>query len=131
MKSFDTINVIPFIDILLVLLAMVLTTATFVNTGQLDIALPTASARGDAATEDPIEIAVDEEEQLYLDSVAVSLEELHGQLIELKSGVPYGKTPPVRLMIDEQVSFQRFVSVADLLKRLAMDDVSIVTKPTS
>jgi biopolymer transport protein ExbD len=33
MKRIDTINVIPFIDIMLVLLVMVLTTATFIKTG--------------------------------------------------------------------------------------------------
>jgi len=43
MKKFDSINVIPFIDIMLVLLAIVLTTATFVANGQLDIALPSSS----------------------------------------------------------------------------------------
>ena len=41
-KRFDEINVIPFIDIMLVLLVMVLTTATFINQGVIPIELPTA-----------------------------------------------------------------------------------------
>lgn len=44
MKRFDTINVIPFIDIMLVLLAIVLTTASFIATGKLDIAVPQSSS---------------------------------------------------------------------------------------
>ncbi len=40
MKRIDTINVIPFIDIMLVLLVMVLTTATFIRTGLIPVDLP-------------------------------------------------------------------------------------------
>ena len=43
-KRFDSINVIPFIDIMLVLLVMVLTTATFIKQGVIPVALPTAKA---------------------------------------------------------------------------------------
>lgn len=43
-KRFDEINVIPFIDIMLVLLVMVLTTATFVNQGIIPVELPEAKA---------------------------------------------------------------------------------------
>lgn len=42
-KPFETINVIPFVDIMLVLLTMVLTTANFIATGRIPLALPQAS----------------------------------------------------------------------------------------
>ena len=42
MKKFDQINVIPFIDIMLVLLAIVLMTATFIAQGKIDVNLPTS-----------------------------------------------------------------------------------------
>ena len=41
-KKFDEINVIPFIDIMLVLLVMVLTTATFIKQGVIPVNLPEA-----------------------------------------------------------------------------------------
>jgi len=156
MKTFDTINVIPFIDILLVLLAMVLTTATFVNTGQLDIDLPKAQSATAVTDSDPIEIAIDASEQIYLDGVTVSLEELETRLLD-RSGapsqvlassdepsdgkslgdaeasevLPLGNTIAVRLLVDENVAFAQFVSVADLLKRLSVENLSIVTSPSS
>lgn len=43
-KKFDQINVIPFIDIMLVLLVMVLTTATFIKQGVIPVDLPEASS---------------------------------------------------------------------------------------
>ena len=42
-KEFDYINVIPFIDIMLVLLTIVLTTSTFIARGAIQIELPKAS----------------------------------------------------------------------------------------
>ena len=43
LKKYDSINVIPFIDVLLVLLAIVLLTSTFITRGIIPISLPNAS----------------------------------------------------------------------------------------
>jgi len=43
-KRFDEINVIPFIDIMLVLLVMVLTTATFIKQGVITVEFPEAAS---------------------------------------------------------------------------------------
>ena len=43
LKKYDSINVIPFIDVLLVLLTIVLMTSTFISKGIIPISLPKAS----------------------------------------------------------------------------------------
>ena len=43
MKKFDEINIIPFIDIMLVLLAVVLITASFISQGKIQVNVPKAS----------------------------------------------------------------------------------------
>lgn len=125
MKKFDSINVIPFIDIMLVLLAIVLTTATFVSNGQLEITLPEASS--DTATDatQKTEIAIDDQEILYLDGVVVGLDELEGELAALATETK------ILLRIDATVPFSEFVSVIDLLKQLELDDVSVLTEKTA
>lgn len=122
MKSFDSINVIPFIDILLVLLAMVLTTATFVTTGDLEITLPLASGSESTPGDTPAEIAIDADGSLYFDGVVHTLDEL-----EIKLG---GKSADTRINIkvDSDIEFQRFVTVIDLMKRMSLDKVSIITR---
>lgn len=60
MKRFDQINVIPFIDIMLVLLAIVLTTATFVAQGRIPLQLPEAEHAAQPVNEKPMEISIDE-----------------------------------------------------------------------
>ena len=125
MKQFDTINVIPFVDILLVLLAMVLTTATFVNNGQIDITLPVASTETEQPPAETIEIAIDKDGQHYFDADPVEWPQLTIRLNDVQPSTH------VRLMIDETVEFSAFVSVVDQLKSRKLENVSIETRQGS
>lgn len=125
MKKFDSINVIPFIDIMLVLLAIVLTTATFVTTGNLDIKLPSSSSGAATDNLERVEIAVDREGALFINQVEYSLSKAELQLQLLAPDTP------ILLLIDESVEFKQFVSVIDMLKRFSLDKVSILTRKNS
>lgn len=126
MKRFDQINVIPFIDIMLVLLAIVLTTATFISQGRLDITVPSASKSLPAPdTETPVAIAIDAGHQLYIDETPISLDSLQTRIASLASETP------VTLRVDQAVPFQHFVEVIDLLKQHQLNRLSIITRKTS
>ena len=125
MKQFDTINVIPFVDILLVLLAMVLTTATFVNNGQLDITLPVANTTIDQQPGETLTLAIDEDGQHYIDENPVEWQQLTIHLNAVKPSTH------VRLQLDEALEFAAFVSVVDLLKSRQLENVSIETRQGS
>lgn len=122
MRRFETINVIPFIDIMLVLLAIVLTTATFVVSSKLDIAVPKSSSEEAISNDKVIEIAIDKQLTLYYDENKVELSVLKQKLSSLK------KTTPINLRVDNGVDFGRFVEVLDLFKQLKLDKFSIITK---
>lgn len=122
MKKFDTINVIPFIDIMLVLLAIVLTTATFINSGQLDIKLPKASSDSPAENAVRMEIAIDSDEVIYFEGKPSSLDQLRASLALLDPNTA------ILLNIDETVPFHQFIGVIDLLKVLKLDKVSVATQ---
>ena len=122
MKRFDQINVIPFIDIMLVLLAIVLTTASFISTGHLSIRLPETEAAAAQQLGEPLEIAIDADQLLYLDGEATTLDGLK-EVIE--------KTDPQRnvsLRVDTAVEFGSFVPVMDVLKSRGMEKLSIITR---
>lgn len=126
MKRIDSINVIPFIDIMLVLLAIVLTTATFIVEGRLAIRLPESESRAPTATEDRIELAVDKDGKVFLDAVPTTLPELEAHLADLALDTP------VVLRVDADARFAGFVAVVDLLKARGMDRLTILTrKPRS
>jgi len=122
MKRFDQINVIPFIDIMLVLLAIVLTTASFISTGHLAIRLPETEAAAAQQLEEPLEIAIDADQLLYLDGEATTLDGLKAVI---------GQTDPQRnisLRVDTAVEFGTFVPVMDTLKARGMEKLSIITR---
>jgi biopolymer transport protein ExbD len=120
-KRFDSINVIPFIDIMLVLLAIVLTTATFIAEGLLDIKLPESRAASAATPETRIELAIDRDGQYFVDGESTSLKALETRLGAVS------RTTPIRLRVDAEVRFGHFVAVVDLLKLLGMHRLTILT----
>lgn len=126
MKKFEQINVIPFIDIMLVLLAIVLTTATFIAQGQLQIELPEASQSRSVSDTQSIEISIDAEGRIYVDEVDTELVALDERFAALPKG------QALALRVDGKADFDRFVSVVDLLKKHGLDNLSIRTlKPAS
>ena len=121
MKRFDSINVIPFIDIMLVLLAIVLTTATFIAEGLLKIELPSSEASAAAEPDTSVEVAVDQDGKLFIGGSATDRKQLRKRL----SAMP--RTTPVRLRVDAGARFASFVQVIDILEALGMDHLTILT----
>lgn len=121
-KRFDEINVVPFIDIMLVLLVMVLTTATFINQGIIPIELPEAKASKKEDSKKEITVYVNSKGELFIEKEKVDLKTLEAKL----SAIPKEQT--VVLRSDKESKFQDFVSVMDLLKRLNHEQLYIITK---
>ena len=121
-KKFDQINVIPLIDILLVLLVMVITTATFIKQGILPIELPDAKSSDKKQDNKELNIYITKDGAYHLDKKAISLEDLATKLSSID------KEQTVVLRSDKDASFQHFVSVMDILKKLEHKQLYIVTK---
>lgn len=122
-KRFDEINVIPFIDIMLVLLVMVLTTATFVNQGIIPIELPKAkAAKKEDTDKKEINIYINSKGEIFVEKERIKPKELEKRL----SLIP--KDQSVVLRSDKDSRFQDFVSVMDILKRLEHEQLYIITK---
>jgi len=121
-KKFDQVNVIPLIDILLVLLVMVITTATFIKQGILPIELPEAKASDKKEDKKEFDIYITKEGKYHLDKKEIALEELERKLSTID------KDQTVVLRSDKDASFQYFVSVMDILKKLQHEQLYIVTK---
>ncbi|MCX6061606.1 MAG: biopolymer transporter ExbD [Campylobacterales bacterium] len=123
MKRIDSINVIPFIDIMLVLLVMVLTTATFIKTGVIPVDLP--DAKGSAVEHKPSELKL----TIQKDGTLLMGEEKAPISLEVfeQNVVKGGKEMTVVLYSDKDAAFQNFVGVMDVLKRLGHEQLYIVT----
>ena len=121
-KRFDQINVIPFIDIMLVLLVMVLTTATFIKQGVIPVNLPQAKATDKQDTKKEVTVYVNAKGELFFDKNRVNLKQLEAKLATVS------KSQTVVLRSDKESKFQDFVNVMDILKKLGHEQLYIVTK---
>ena len=121
-KRFDSINVIPFIDIMLVLLVMVLTTATFIKQGIIPVNLPEAKATDKEDTKKEVTVYVNAKGEMFFGKERVDLATLEQKLSSVS------KKQTVILRSDKESKFQDFVSVMDILKRLGHEQLYIVTK---
>jgi len=125
MRKFDQINVIPFIDIMLVLLAIVLTTASFVSQGLIKVDLPEASnskAITEQGEQKVVEISINKEEKFFVNDKEMSMDALDAALKELN------KEQLIILRVDSSVPFKHFVAITDRLKKYHLNKVSILTK---
>ena len=121
MKKFEQINVIPFIDIMLVMLAIVLLTATFITQGIIEINLPTASNAEAGASLQNVEISIDIKQQFYYQQQPYSIGQIANKLAKLP------KQTPIVLKIDKSVLFGQFTQLIDLLKTYQLHRLSIMT----
>jgi biopolymer transport protein ExbD len=120
-QPFDHINVIPFVDIMLVLLTIVLTTSTLVATGAIQLQLPQASAhRKDLLTPQTIEI--DKSGVVYFHSVAVDRAALGAKLD------PIDRNTPLLIRADKTLVLQTFVDVLDIVKNRGFLRVGLQTE---
>ena len=120
-KEFDYINVIPLVDVMLVLLAIVLTTSTFIATGMISVSLPKASQAQSEVLKRQI-ISIDQHGVIYFNSARVALEELGMKIRDID------RNTPLIVRADKDVTVQVFVDVLDLLNNRGFRKVAIQTE---
>jgi biopolymer transport protein ExbD len=117
-RDLDEINVIPLVDVMLVLLVIVLTTATFITTGQVPVDLAKAKDAGDHR-EVPLIITLTSEGNLYLNERPVS----QNALAEILK--PHPKESLLVVRADRVTILERFVTVVDHIHSLGFQQVNL------
>jgi biopolymer transport protein ExbD len=123
-KPYDEINVTPMLDLAYVLLVIfiILTTATVQG---ITVNLPKASAQPSLAESKTKAVTIAEGGQIYLDTFPVTMAELESLLRQYKAATP---DLPVILKADSTVQYQSVVDVLDLLGRLEITELGLVTQ---
>lgn len=122
MKKFDEINIIPFIDIMLVLLAIVLVTASFISQGKIQVNVPKASTTTSFKADELAKLlTIDAQNQFYFNDKPINKAELNTEIAR------WDKSQKVTLKVDAAVNFQTFVELTDLLAANDIKNVAIVT----
>ena len=121
-KKFDSINVVPMIDIMLVLLVIVLTTATFIAKGIIPLELPNAKSASKYYEHKKIEISISKDGKIYLNGEAIENKEALSEKLEKNR-----RDVSVYISCDKKADYDYFVNVLDTLKKLGFPNINIVT----
>jgi biopolymer transport protein TolR len=122
-STLSEINMIPFIDVVLVLLIIFMITAPILQSG-IEVDVPKTKTIREI-TEQRLVITIDKGQLIYLGSDAVNIHDLGGK-VQSKLGK---KQDAVFLRCDETVPFGIFASVIDTLRQSGINNISIVTEP--
>ena len=123
-ELYDEVNVVPMLDLAYVLLVIfiILTTATVQG---IKVDLPKASAAPSLAKPKTKAISITADGTIFLDTYPVSLSELETLLQGYKAADP---DLPVIVKADATIQYQRVVDVLDLMGRLEITQLGLVTQ---
>lgn len=129
------INVVPYIDVMLVLLIIFMVTAPLLFQG-VDVNLPTASAKPiEAKQQEPIVLSIDARGNYYLNiasnpTAVISASELLQRVANELKRVPQHGGNPRQVLVkgDKAISYGKIIQAMVLLQRAGAANVGLVTK---
>jgi len=124
--SLSEINIVPFVDIMLVLLVIFMITAPILQSG-IEVDLPKTKTVKEI-NEVRLVITIDRAQRVYLGDTPVNIHDL-GQQVRGQMHDP--KHQAVFLRCDETVPFGSFATVVDTLRQSGIENISVVTQPLS
>ncbi len=123
LRRFDTINVVPFIDIMLVILVIVLTTASFIQLGIIELKLPTADGESIKSRKvEELNISITDVGDIIFNREKIEQDRLEERLKE------HNRSVNITLYCDRSVKFERFVYLLDILKSNGYENLGIMTE---
>jgi biopolymer transport protein TolR len=124
--SLSDINIVPFVDVMLVLLVIFMITAPILQSG-IEVELPKTKTVREIG-EVRLVITIDRAQRVYLGDQPVNIHEL-GDKVKAQTTDPQHQAVYVRC--DETVPFGSFATVVDTLRQSGIQNVSVVTEPIS
>jgi biopolymer transport protein TolR len=130
-KSMNQINVVPYIDVMLVLLVIFMVTAPLVNPGEIE--LPSVGAKLTAPAQ-PLEVTLRTDGTLLLRDqqggggtvLQVSRDELVARIRAKQQSMP---DQPVVIAADKAARYEDVLGVLDLLQRNGVRKVGLLARP--
>jgi biopolymer transport protein TolR len=122
--SLSEINMVPFIDVVLVLLIIFMITAPILQSG-IDVDVPKTKTVKEL-TENRMVVTIDRSQRVYLNDKPVNIHEIGKQIASQVSDV---SKQAVYVRCDETVPFGSWATVVDSLRQSGIQNISVVTQP--
>jgi len=123
---FAEINMIPLIDVSLILLIIFMVITPFLVQSQILVNLPKASSGDKTAEEEVLKVQIAANGDIAVDGRRVRLQQLDKELM-LRFSKSYKKT--VMVEADRSVAVEKVVAVLDSAKKLGAGKIGIAVKP--
>jgi biopolymer transport protein TolR len=127
-KAINQINVVPYIDVMLVLLVIFMITAPLINPGVIE--LPSVGTKLTQPVA-PLEITIKTDQSLWLKeggaaSVRISRDEL---IARIRDRQRVNADQPVVIAADRSVRYEEVIGVLDMLQRNGIRKVGLLARP--
>ena len=119
------INVTPFVDVMLVLLIIFMVTAPMMVQG-LNVDLPEATAKPFESEKEHLIVAINKDQQIYINDFEVTLEFLHEKLLKILQG---RTDREVYLKADKNIPYGIVVQVMAEIKGAGVEQLGMITDP--
>lgn len=131
-KLMNQINVVPYIDVMLVLLIIFMVTAPMINPGEIDLPQVGQSLQTPVA---PLEVDIRADNSLYLRDRETSGKAFQvsrdGLIQEIRNRQAQNPDQPVVIAADKNVRYEEVLKVMDILQRNQVKKVGLLAKPRS
>jgi biopolymer transport protein TolR len=126
------INIVPYIDVMLVLLIIFMVTAPMLNLGA-DIQLPQSAAKALQDEKKPVLVTVDEQGQVVLTLGSNAREQVDDDTLVKKVSAFVKEDPKVSVLLggDKRVDYGRVNQVLGLLQQAGVAKVGLMSQPTT
>lgn len=121
-KRAEGLNIVPFIDVMLVLLAIVLSVSTFIAQGKIPINLPQADNIDRKLDDKVVHIVISAENLIYIDDEPQDQTSLRERINAISN-----KTM-IELKSDKDAKFESFVQVISIIKDKGHENFSIAAQ---
>ena len=122
------INMVPLIDVMLVLLIIFMVTAPLL-THAVKIDLPKAVSTASAPQPESIELSIDQQGQVFWNGEAIDAERLETRLAEASASGD-STSPELRLRADRQTPYEKVALVMSAASRHGLTRLGFVTDPS-
>ena len=120
-NEFDYINMVPFIDVMLVLLTIVLMTSTFVAGGIIPVELPKVVSEHEKAMKSHV-VEIGNTGSIYYQGKLVTLKDLKQKVADVSRDSSF------LIRADRNLPLQNFVEIIDMIKTLGFKKISLQTE---
>ncbi|MGH9690801.1 MAG: ExbD/TolR family protein [Candidatus Acidiferrales bacterium] len=122
--SLSEINMVPFIDVVLVLLIIFMITAPILQSG-IDVDVPKTKTVKEL-TQVRMVVTIDRSQRVYLNDKPVNIHQIGQQIASQSRDITH---QAVYVRCDETIPFGSWATVVDALRQAGIQNISVVTQP--